>query len=134
VYGRIKLGIYDYNQVIEYLRVIRHELSRAIALRAVDFLIGANTLANIKEYVPNAFYFMSQSYGLIYAAQFTRKADGQPYMSYDKTKELMKKLLQGNGLWEKDRLLKDVSSEGSLEHIAQEIGSIYGFDINEIRK
>uniref|UniRef100_A0AB33ITZ0 DUF4856 domain-containing protein n=1 Tax=Prevotella sp. GTC17254 TaxID=3236794 RepID=A0AB33ITZ0_9BACT len=134
VYGRIKLGIYDYKQVMEYLHIIRRELSRAIALRAVDYLIGANTLANIKEHVPNAFYFMAQGYGLIYAAQFLRKADGQPYISYAKANKLLNRLLQGKGFWDKDRLLKDVNSEGSLENIAHEIAHIYGFDINEIRK
>ncbi len=134
VYGRMCLENYDYAKLMAFLHIIRKDISKAVALRAVDHLVGVNTLANAQEHAPNAFYFLSQAYGLVFATQFTRMPDGRPFFTYEQVDALLKMLVQNKGLWEQERLLADANTTGSLAYIAQQIANAYGFDIADVKK
>lgn len=132
--GRFELGRYRYNEMEKHLKTIREELSKVVAIRAMSLLMGQNTIANLKEDAGYSFSYLSEAYGLIYSLQFTRKADGKVYFTYNEVKKLQEKLLKKEGFWETERLLGNENTEGSLKNIAQEIGKSYGISIDQIRK
>ena len=114
------------------MRIIRRELSKVVAVHAMYLLVGERTMANLEEDVQNALPFVSQALGAVYALQFTRKDDGQPHFSYDETAQLLAQLTAGNGLWDKQRLLGDENTTGSLRAVAQSIGQRYGLRIADV--
>src|SRR3712207_2455584 len=81
-----------------------------------------------------AFRLLSQAYGLIYASQFVRNAQGQPFIAYDETLKLLQTLEQEGGLWDRERLLGEEKEEGSLHHLAAQIGKIFEVSLKEIEK
>jgi len=125
VQGRIELGRYRYEALYEQLRIIRKELSRVIAIRTIHTLTGVNTLANYTESPKQAFKYLSQGYGFLYALQFTRKPDGSLYFTYAEVKALQNQLIAGTGLWNRSRLLAPAEIVGSLKNIAQQIAERY---------
>lgn len=134
-WGREALGREDYLLVNEKMKFIRGDLSQVVAVRAIHLLIGPNTLANLRSNTPQfAFYFISQAYGLIYGLQFTRKADGSPYLTYQDTQRLLALFTLGKGLWDTDRLQGGPDIEGSLLNIANSVGDIYGIKVEEIMR
>lgn len=123
-----------YDEIKLQADTIRHELGRVVAVRAMDLLAGANTLANLKESPKQAFRLLSQAYGLIYASQFARNAQGKPFITYEETRKLLQTLEQEGGLWDKERLLGEEKAEGSLRHLAAQIGERFGVLLEEIKK
>ena len=100
-----------YDEIKLQADTIRHELGRVVAARAMNLLVGANTFANLKENPKHAFRLLSQAYGLIYASQFARNVQGQPFITYEETRKLLQTLEQEGGLWDKDRLLGEEKDE-----------------------
>ena len=49
-----------------------------------------------------------------------------------KTAQLLAQLTAGNGLWDKQRLLGDENTTGSLRAVAQSIGQRYGLRIADV--
>ena len=125
VQGRIELGRYRYEALYEQMYIIRKELSKVMAIRTIHTLTGANTLANYSESPKQAFKYLSQGYGFLYALQFTRKPDGTLYFTYDEVKALQNQLIAGTGLWNKSRLLAPAEIVGSLKNITQQIAERY---------
>ncbi|MGI9527311.1 MAG: DUF4856 domain-containing protein [Weeksellaceae bacterium] len=134
VLGRHELGRYQYDEVQKHLEIIREELSKVVAIRTINLLIGQNTIANIREDAAYSFLYLSEAYGLIYALQFTRNSGGDPYMSYEEVKEMQEKLLQDDGLWDVERLLEDENVEGSLKNISKEIATIYNISLDNVKR
>ncbi len=125
VWGRIELGNYHYAELKEQAAIIRTELSRAMAIHTVEKLTGRITKVNYREEPKQAFKYLSQAYAMIYTLQFTRRADGGRYFSYDEVRALQRELIQVKGLWDKQRLLADKRTSGSLLNIAEEIKKRY---------
>jgi len=134
VRGRTYMETSRYDEIKLQADTIRHELGRVVAVRAMDLLAGANTLANLKESPKQAFRLLSQAYGLIYASQFARNAQGKPFITYEETRKLLQTLEQEGGLWDKERLLGEEKAEGSLRHLAAQIGERFGVLLEEIKK
>ncbi|MDO5104716.1 DUF4856 domain-containing protein [Capnocytophaga sp.] len=135
VQGRIELGRYRYDAMKQQIRIIREELSKVAAARAMNYLIGSNTIANLKEgNGSDAFVFISKGIGLVYALQFTRKPDGTHYMTYDECQNLLNQFQSGNGLWLQQQLLADETTAGSLLNIAGAIGKAFGISINDLKR
>ncbi len=126
VQGRLDLFNYDYEALDGKVAIIRAELSRALAVKAMYLLLGVNTFANLQEDAPNAFPFISQAIGLIYALQFTEKPDGTPYFTREELKAMIDDLLADKGLWETERLLADKKTKGSLYEVGERLGKPFG--------
>ncbi len=133
VQGRLDLFNYDYEALRGKVTIVRSELSRALAVKAMYLLLGVNTLANLQEDAPNAFPFISQAIGMIYALQFTMKADGTPYFTREELKAMIDDLLSGDGLWDTKRLLADQETKGSLYEIAHRLGKPFGISTKDFR-
>lgn len=129
VRGRVHIGYYDYASLRRELALIRYELARAIAVRAIHLLIGANTLANLNEEAPYAYQSISQAIGLIYCLAFTQDDKGQAYLSYRDAKALAETLLSGEGLWDVERLRGDKTREGSLAYVAEALARPFGIKL-----
>lgn len=134
VRGRTYMETSRYDEIKLQVDTIRHELGRVIAVRAMNLLVGVNTFANLKENPKQAFRLLSQACGLIYASQFTRNAQGKPFITYEETQKLLQLLKQKDGLWDKERLLGEEKNEGSLRHLAAQIGERFGVSLKEIDK
>ena len=134
VQGRMLLQHFQYEEAKEQLAIVRNELSRVVAIRAMNLLLGPNTLVNVEEDPKYAFSFLSQAYGLIYSLQFTLTEEGAPCFSYDEVHRMLADLSQGAGFWEKDRLLSGEETAGSLRNIAAVIGDRFGIAIKDIER
>ena len=135
VQGRIELGRYRYEDMKIHIRIIREELSKVAIARAINFLLSENTRSNLEEDSgSDAFASISKGYGLIYSLIFTRKANGETYISYEEIKNILQKLQQERGLWNKNKLLADENTEGSLKNIASELAKSFNISINDIKR
>lgn len=134
VEGRMLMETFRYDDIREQARIIREELGRVVVIRAIHALVGANTMTNLRERPKYAFQLLSQGYGLIYAAQFVRKADGSPLFKREEVQGLLEGMRSGNGLWDKERLLDSAEREGSLLWAATNLASRIGVTLDEIKK
>lgn len=134
VKGRTYMETSHYEEMKLQVDTIRQELGRVVAVRAMNLLVGPNTLANLQETPKYALRLLSQAYGLIYATQFARNAAGKPFISYEETWQLLQTLESEGGLWEKERLLADEQQEGSLRYIASRLGAKFGISLKDIEK
>ncbi|HEY9542829.1 DUF4856 domain-containing protein [Prevotella sp.] len=132
-WGRYALGHYDYKLLKEKMDFIRKDLSQIVAARAMYLLIGPNTMANIESKNPqNAFFFISQAYGLVYALQFCCDMNGQPAYSYEEIKSLLQLFKDDKGLWNIERLKADSTTKGSLQYIVMAIGNKFGITLDQL--
>ncbi len=135
VLGRMELSRYRYDDMKIQLKIIREELSKVVAIRIINYLSGANTIANLKEDTgSDAFNFLSKAYGLIYALQFTRKPDGKPYFTYNQVQNILNKMKKNEGFWDNIRLLADENIEGSVKNIAKKIAKPFSFTPEEVNR
>lgn len=134
VWGRTYMETSRYKDIELRVDTIRHELSRVVAVRAMHLLTGANTFSNLKENPKYAFRLLSQAYGLIYASQFARNAQGRPFLTYDETQQLLHVLERDGGLWDSQRLMGSEQDEGSLRQLAAQLGAKFGISPKEIEK
>lgn len=134
VLGRMELARYRYEAMHLHLKTIRQELSKVVATCAMNYLVGVNTLSNLKNHPQDAFYFLSKGYGLIYALQFTRTPSGEPYFTPSQVQELLDAMHQNNGLWENTRLLSPETTNGSLSNLANAIGKPFGVTANDLKR
>ena len=132
--GRLALTEYRYDEVLQQLQVIRTELSKVAAVRAMNLLVSDITVGNLDEDINNALVFLSQACGAVYGLQFTVQESGKPHLSYEQVKAYINELTAGNGLWEKQRLLGDETMTGSLKYVAAQIGKTYGLTLNDVKR
>ena len=131
--GRIDLHYRDFTHFEEQLTIIRREMSRAVVIHVMRLLAGEQTLANLREDPRQAFSNLSSACGLIHALPYLRSPEGAPYFSHAMVDMWVGKLLEGNGLWEKERLQSGIEVPGSLLHIASEIGKPLGITLHQLK-
>lgn len=131
--GRWALTNYRYDILHEQLQVIRTELSKVAAVRALQLLRGSITMANYREDPENALFFLSQGVGALYALQFACNKEGQPLFTYREVKAMQEQLLAGNGLWDRDRLIGSEGNAGLLHTIANEVARRFELHLHEIK-
>ena len=127
--GRAAITQYRYADMLRQQVIIRAELSKVAAIRAINLLTGETTMANIDEDAANALTFLSEACGAVYGLQFTAQASGKPHFTYNEVKNLIEQLTAGSGLWDKQRLLADPSTTGSLRNVAWQVAQRYGISL-----
>ncbi len=131
--GRWALTNYRYDILQEQLQLIRIELSKVVAVRALQLLQGNITMANYREEPENALFFLSQGVGALYSLQFACDKEGQPLFSYSEVKAMQEQLLAGNGLWDRDQLIGSDGNTGLLHTITKEVAHRFELPLQEIK-
>lgn len=134
VYGRTAMQTYQYDEVQKQLRTIKRELSRVVAIRLMNLLLGVNTVANMQEAPEYAFGFISQAMGLVYALPFAANEEGRPLFTRSEALQIISDLTAGNGLWEQERLLGDAEKVGSLLNVSVRVGRPFAITPDDIKR
>jgi len=124
--GRAAIEAKDYEERDRQAEILRKEVSKVIAVRAVFYLKDTRDLMAAGN-TGGAFHSFSEGYGFIYSLQFTRNPDTDaPYFSRSEVDNLLNDLLDdgSNGLW-------DVQA-ATLEQAAQTIASRFGFSPDQV--
>lgn len=121
--GRAAIVAGDYELRDEQVAIIRENISKVIAVRAVHYLQGGKAALANQEY-GSAFHELSEGFGFVYSLRFTHNpATGAPYLSKSTVDGFKTELLDGNGFW-------DVTPE-TLDAISEEIAAAFGFSVSE---
>ncbi|WP_026933783.1 DUF4856 domain-containing protein [Christiangramia echinicola] len=121
--GRAAIVEGDYSTRDAQVAIIRENLSKVIAVRAVHYLQGGKA-ALAENKMGSAFHELSEGFGFIYSLRFTNKpGTNMPYIAKEKIDMYKEQLLEGNGFW-------DVTPE-TLDSISQEIAAAFGFSVSE---
>lgn len=119
--GRAAIVAENYGLRDEQVEIIRENLSKVIAVRAIYYL-QAGKAALAEEDFGGAFHDLSEGYGFLYSLRFTNNpATNLPYISKAQLDEFKEQLLNGNGFW-------DVTP-ASLDLISGEIASAFGITV-----
>lgn len=131
VYEALKLGraaivAKEYDVRDAQVEIIRENISKVIAIRAVHYLQGGKKAleAETVDYA-KAFHELSEGFGFVYSLQFTRKpGTDAPYFTHEEVEAYLETLMTGNGFW-------DVEA-GTLDTISAEIAAEFGFTVNAV--
>lgn len=121
--GRTDINYHLYSELPKYVEKIRKELAKVLLIKAKKSLIGGNTISNLKEDMVFAFLELSRGYAFLYSLTFINDNEGNPYMNYQEVKGLQEQLLGKKGFWERERLLSDEATVGSLKAIEKILNS-----------
>ncbi|MFV8281722.1 DUF4856 domain-containing protein [Christiangramia marina] len=121
--GRAAIVAGDYIVRDEQVAIIRENISKTIAVRAVYYLQdGKNLLANGE--FGAAFHALSEGYGFLYSLRFTNDPmTNMPYLSVSDINNFKDQLLSGNGFWE--------VSPDTLDSISEKIAAEFDFSVAE---
>ncbi|MDT0687118.1 DUF4856 domain-containing protein [Autumnicola psychrophila] len=121
--GRAAIVAGNYEVRDEQVEIIRENISKVIAVRAVHYLQGGKNALS-EENFGAAFHELSEGFGFIYSLRFTHNpATDMPYLSKEKINEFKEQLLDGNGFW-------DVTPE-TLDMISEDIATAFDFTVAE---
>ncbi|TDN88064.1 uncharacterized protein DUF4856 [Salegentibacter sp. 24] len=121
--GRAAIVAGDYELRDEQVAIIRENISKVIAVRAVHYLQGGKAALENENY-GSAFHELSEGFGFVYSLRFTNNpATNSPYLTKSQIDGFIQELLEGNGFW-------DVTPE-TLDSISQEIATAFGFAVSE---
>ena len=119
--GRAAIVAKNYELRDEQAKIIRAEVSKVIAVRAVHYLkVGSDALATDKA---SAFHDLSEGFGFVQSLRFTRNANGEPHISKDDINEMLAKLQEGDGFW--------TITTDTLNNMAETIATAYGFTVDQ---
>ncbi|WP_299155409.1 DUF4856 domain-containing protein [uncultured Christiangramia sp.] len=121
--GRAAIVAGNYIVRDEQVAIIRENISKTIAVRAVYYLQdGKNLLANGE--FGAAFHALSEGYGFLYSLRFTNDPmTNMPYVSVSDINNFKDQLLSGNGFWE--------VSPDTLDSISEKIAAEFDFSVAE---
>ncbi|HET8887041.1 MAG TPA: DUF4856 domain-containing protein [Salinimicrobium sp.] len=119
--GRAAIVAGDYDLRNEQIAIIKENLSKILAVRAVHyFQAGKTEIENGNR--TNAFHALSEGFGFLYGIRFTNNpAIDAPYVSKSQIDIVKDQLLAGNGFW-------DVTPE-TLQTISEGIATSFGFTV-----
>lgn len=118
--GRAAIVAKNYTVRDEQAAIIREEISKVIAVRAVYYLQQGK--ANLGSDNASAFHDLSEGFGFVYSLQFTRQPNsGNSYYTKTEVDGFISQLMSGNGFW-------DVTSE-TLDTLSEDIANTFGFTV-----
>lgn len=124
--GRAAIVANDYVERDKQAKIIRENVSKVIAVRAV-FYLKATAEKKANGNMGGAFHSFSEGYGFVYSLQFTRNPETNlPYFTRSEAIQILMNLLTDgpNGLW-------DVQSS-SIEQATQTIANRLGFTPDQV--
>jgi len=125
--GRAAIVAGDYTLRDQQAAIIRTQLSKVVAVRAVFYLQQAKqAINNQPASYGGAFHDLSEAYGFIYSLQFTRRPDAPaPYFTGAEVEALLVDLLDDgpDGLWH--------VTPATLDTLSTTISAAFGFSVAE---
>jgi hypothetical protein len=119
--GRAAIVAKDYTLRDQQAAIIRGEISKVPAVRAVYYLQSTKTALAAND-PASAFHALSEGFGFAYSLQFTREPNTfEPYFTNTEVTTFLNQLTTGNGFW-------DVTP-ATLDSISQSIADRFGFTI-----
>ena len=97
--GRKAIVAMDYNERDAQAMIIKQNLSKVVAQKAIDYLEGA--AEDVASLNADYFHGLSEGYGFIVSLQFTNNGNGVPYMTHQECMDMVAALEAGNGLWDR---------------------------------
>ena len=120
--GRAAIVNNDYLIRDEQVDIIRENISKVIAIRAIYYLQQGK--ANLGTDWASAFHDLSEGFGFVYSLQFTRKpGTTSAYFSTSEVNGFISTLTSGDGFWE---LTAD-----QLDTMSNTIGSRFGISVSQ---
>lgn len=121
--GRAAIIANDYDLRDEQVAILRENISKVIAIRAVHYLQGGkNALAT--DDIAKTFHQLSEGFGFVYSLQFTREpGTDSPYVFDTEVNDFTTQLLQGNGFWE--------VTPATLNAMSADIATRFGFTVQQ---
>jgi hypothetical protein len=121
--GRAAIEAKNYTVRDQQANIIREEVSKIIAVRAVYYLQAGKTALAANDNGA-AFHDLSEGFGFIYSLQFTRQPNtNDSYYTKAQVDAFLAQLMAGNGFW-------DVTAE-TLDTMSNDIASTFGFTVAE---
>lgn len=129
VKGRAAITNADYNTRDAQIAIIKTELSKIPAVRAVYYLVGEGKVKLATNDGKAAFHALSEAYGFIWCLRFTQNpTTNLPYFTTEEVNGLLNELVQGeNGLYDVIYL------ETALDKIANKIAVRFGFTVDQAK-
>ncbi|MEO9802097.1 MAG: DUF4856 domain-containing protein [Reichenbachiella sp.] len=122
--GRAAIAAKDYTVRDEQAEIIKENVSKVIAVRAVHYLqAGKAALAN--QEFGSAFHDLSEGFGFVYSLQFTRKpnTDASYFTKAEVDAFIDSILANDNGLWN--------ASSTTLDEVSSKISDAFGLVLTE---
>ena len=125
--GRAAISNADYTTRDAQIDIIKTELAKVPAVRAVFYLNEGKTKLGGTAKGKAAFHALSEAYGFIWCLRFTQNPTTKaPYFSKEEVDGMMADLLKGtNGLYDVDYL------NTALDSIATKIATRFGFTVEQ---
>ena len=121
--GRAAIVAKDYTVRDQQAQIIRAEISKIPAVRAVYYLQSTKTSLEAND-PARAFHALSEGFGFIYSLQFTREPNTQEaYFNNTEVNAFLAQLTTGNGFWE--------VTPATLDSLSQTIADRFGFTVAE---
>jgi len=127
--GRAAISNADYTTRDAQIAIIRSELSKVPAIRAVYYLVGEAKGKLATNNGKAAFHALSEAYGFIYCLRFTQNPNTKlPYFSKEEVDGMLADLVKGtNGFYDVDYLNTEVDT------IAAKIAARFGFTVDQAK-
>lgn len=120
--GRAAIVAKNYTLRDEQAKIIRENISKVIAVRAVYYLQEGKA-SKADGDMGKAFHGLSEGYGFINSLQFTRQPNtNEPYFTNTEVTAFLSQLITGNGLW-------DVTP-ATLDAMSATIAVRFGFTVD----
>ncbi|MGB1314242.1 MAG: DUF4856 domain-containing protein [Bizionia paragorgiae] len=121
--GRAAIIANDYDLRDEQVAILRANISKVIAVRAVHYLQGGKNALAAGD-MAKTFHQLSEGFGFMYSLQFTREPNTDaPYVLDSEVEDFSNQLLNGNGFW-------DVTPE-TLNTMSESIATRFGFSVQQ---
>ena len=120
--GRAAIVNNDYITRDEQVEIIRENISKVIAIRAIYYLQQGK--ADLNSDMAAAFHDLSEGLGFIYSLQFTRQPNSSDsFFTLQEVTSFIDTLMVGNGLW-------DVTPD-TLDTMSETIAAKFDFTVQE---
>jgi len=97
--GRQAIVDQDYNARDVQAEIIKYNLSKVVAQKAIDYLTAAAT--DVASLNADYFHGLSEGYGFILSLQFTNDGAGNAFFTHSEVNDMLETLESGNGLWDR---------------------------------
>ena len=98
--GRAAIVAKDYEERDKQAAIVAAELSKVVGYKAFYYIEKGSGYISEGKWAA-AHHALSEAYGFILGMQFTKAADGEPYMTNAEVNTMLDALAAGNGFWDR---------------------------------